>query len=285
MIPNLFKWFIESMKAIYNSRILPEEEITLQIRNRAFCYGDGLFETIVTGPDRINLLAYHVIRLRQGCEVLGMELPFTEQQLEEYVESLKMTNGLAGTVRIRAQVWRDTGGLYEPTEDKSSFVITVAETSYPFFGTIERLSVSEKARLNFHALSFAKTMSAMPYVLAGVERKQSSYDELIITDMNGNIAECVASNIFWVKKNTVYTPDLKTGCIRGTLRDFLIQSFKSADIIVNEVMEPVESVTEADHVFLSNASGIRWVKHFEDKARFSNPEGLLKSILTLPQQP
>ncbi len=285
MIPNLFKWFIESMKAIYNSRILPEEEIELQIRNRAFCYGDGLFETIVTGPDRINLLAYHIVRLSQGCAVLAMEMPFSEQQLEGYIESLKTANSLKGTLRIRAQVWRDGGGLYEPSEDNSSFLITVTESSYPFFGAVELLSVSEKAKLSLHALSFAKTMSALPYVLAGVERKHSPCDELIITDMADHIAECVASNIFWVKEGEIYTPDLNTGCVRGTMRDFLIQAFKANGMVVHEVCQPVEALTEADHIFLSNASGIRWVKRFEDRAVFESPEGLLSQILTLPLQP
>lgn len=285
MIPNLFKWFIDSMKAIYNSRILPEEEIELQIRNRAFCYGDGLFETIVTGPDRINLLPYNMARLVKACGILDMEMPFEQQALNQHIESLKSANGLTGQTRCRVQLWRDEGGLYEPDQNQCSYLITVSESSRPFYSKVKRLSVAQQARLSYHPLSFAKTMSAMPYVLAGVERRKSIYDELIITDSAGHIAECVASNIFWVKDDTVFTPSLDSGCVDGTMRQFIMARFKSADLQVHEVMEPVASLTEADCVFISNAAGIQWVEHFEDKTDFTDPKPLLERAAILPPQP
>lgn len=285
MIPNLFKWFIDSMKAIYNSRILPEEEIELQIRNRAFCYGDGLFETIVTGPDRINLLLYHIARLTDGCKVLGLQIPFDQQQLESQLKSLQTANHLTGEIRFRIQLWRQEGGLYEPTQQQSDYLITAAGSTVPFYSKVGSLSVSRKAKLGWHALSFAKTMSALPYVLAGLERKQSIYDELVLTDGMGNIAECVASNIFWVKGERVFTPQLQSGCVRGTMRDLIISRFALAKQPVLEVMAPLASLLEADQVFVSNASGIKWLSRFEDKVDFSDPKTLLQRVAILPQQP
>ncbi|GAB5523811.1 MAG: aminodeoxychorismate lyase [Roseivirga sp.] len=273
------------MKAIYNSRILPEEEIELQIRNRAFCYGDGLFETIVTGPDRINLLSYHIARLTDGCKVLDLQIPFSEQQLEQLLKSLETANNLMGDIRYRIQLWRQEGGLYEPVQKQSSYLITAAESTAPFYSKAGSLSVAQKAKLSWHALSFAKTMSALPYVLAGLERKQSAYDELVLTDGIGNIAECVASNIFWVKGEKVFTPQLQSGCVKGTMREFILSRFALAGQPIKEVMEPLASLLEADQVFISNASGIKWVSRFEDKADFSDPGLLLKRVAILPQQP
>lgn len=284
MIPNLFKWFIESMKAIYNSRILPEEEIDLHIRNRAFCYGDGLFETIVTGPERINLLPLHIARLSQACATLNLEIPFNEQELEKEIGQLKTANELTGQLRIRVQVWREEGGLYEPCQNGSAYLITMAQNISPFYSNIRRLSVSQKAKLSWHALSFAKTMSALPYVLAGLERRQNSYDDLIICDGQGNMAECVASNIFWVKDKEVYTPDLSSGCVSGTMRQYLISRLERAGMAVQEVMQTPEQLSEADHLFLSNASGIQWVQSFEDKTRYSDPRSLLEFATILPPQ-
>ncbi|MCE7993218.1 MAG: aminotransferase class IV [Roseivirga sp.] len=272
------------MKAIYNSRILPEEEIDLHIRNRAFCYGDGLFETIVTGPDRINLLALHIARLSKACAVLNLVIPFNQQELEEQIDQLKTANELTGQLRILIQVWREEGGLYQPSENQSAYLITIAKSNSPFYSGIERLSVSAQAKLNWHALSFAKTMSALPYVLAGVERGQRSSDDLIICDGQGNIAECVASNIFWVKDKEVYTPDLNSGCVNGTMRQHLISQLKVADLQVHEVMQSPEQLHAADHVFLSNTSGIQWVQQFEDKTLYSDPKDLLALAAILPPQ-
>lgn len=273
------------MKAIYNSRILPEEEINIQIRNRAFCYGDGLFETIVTGPDRINLLDLHIARLNQACAVLDLKIPFDKSALEQQIETLKLANDLTGQLRIRVQVWRKEGGLYEPTENISAYLITLAETDTPFYRKLGSLSVSQKAKVSWHALSFAKTMSALPYVLAGIERKQSSYDDLVITDGAGNIAECVISNIFWIAKGQVFTPQLESGCVNGTMRQYLIAQFRRAGILVNEALLPIESLYEADHVFICNASGIQWVERFEEKANFTDPKNLLEKAAILPQRP
>lgn len=285
MIPNLFKWFIDSMKAIYNSRILPEKEIELQIRNRAFCYGDGLFETIVTGPERINLLDLHIARLNQACTVLDLKIPFDKPALERQIYALKIANNLSGQLRTRVQVWREEGGLYEPTENTCDYLITIAETNTPFYRKLNRLSVSHKAKVSWHALSFAKTMSALPYVLAGLERKQSIYDDLVITDGAGNIAECVISNIFWVVKGQIFTPDLNSGCVNGTMRQHLITQFNNAGKPVNEVLLPIESLYEAENVFICNASGIQWAGHFEDKVGFTDPKDLLEKAAILPLQP
>lgn len=285
MILNLFKWFIDSMKAIYNSRILPEEEIELQIRNRAFCYGDGLFETIVTGPDRINLLHLHIARLNQACTVLDLKIPFDKPTLERQIEALKIANNLAEQLRTRVQVWRKEGGLYEPTENECSYLISIAQSEIPFYKKLNSLSVSRKAKVSWHALSFAKTMSALPYVLAGIERKQSPHDDLVITDGVGNMAECVISNIFWVINDQIFTPHLDSGCVNGTMRQYLISQFTSTGIAVNEVLQPIESLYEADHIFISNASGIQWVAHFEDKASFTDPKGLLERAAILPLHP
>lgn len=270
------------MKAIYNSRILSEQGINLHISNRAFCYGDGLFETIVTGPGRINLIPLHIARLSQACAVLDIALPFDEEILNRHINTLKTTNTLVGQTRIKVQLWRNSGGLYAPNERTASYIITAAASNRPFYSSINQVAVSQKARVGWHALSFAKTMSAMPYVLAGLEKKQSPYEDLIITDHQKNIAECIASNIFWTYEEQVFTPALSTGCVNGTMRQHLISKFVQAKIKVHEVSESISSLHKAKHVFICNASGIQWVKNFEDRTSYTDPEALLQKASILP---
>lgn len=282
---NLFKWFIDSMKAIYNSRVLNEDEINLNISNRAFCYGDGLFETIVTGPDRLNLMALHIARLRAACAMLDMKMPLDQIMLQEQIETLRTENNLTGQIRVRVQLWRNTGGLYEPLHNETSCLVTVAKSKRAFYGKVNTISLSKKASVSFHALSFAKTMSALPYVLAGVERKAGPYDDLIILSSQGHIAECVVSNIFWIKGSQVFTPDLRSGCVNGTMRQYIISQLEKTTLRFREVLQPIEALYEAEAVFLSNASGIKWVEHYEDQVAYSDPRKLLQEAAILPQRP
>ena len=71
----MFEWSIPSMKAIYNSRIIDKENIQISTNNRALCQGDGLFETIVTEPNRINLANVHIERLVADSTILKLKLP------------------------------------------------------------------------------------------------------------------------------------------------------------------------------------------------------------------
>ena len=269
------------MKAIYNSRILPLEKIGLEIHNRAFCYGDGLFETIVTGPDRINLVPLHAVRLSKACGLLDIEIPFDAKLLAQMLNELQQANHLEGQMRFRVQLWRATGGLYQPEEREAQFLITVSSTNRPFYSRVETLGVSQDSHVNPHRLSFAKTMSAMPYVLAGLERKRSSFNDLVITDSHGHIAECIVSNIFWRQGDTVFTPSLESGCIDGVMRQYLMTEFEKANKAVKEVLSPVRVLAEADSVFLTNASGIQWVAGFDDLAKYADPKALISTLPTL----
>ena len=272
------------MKAIYNSWVLPLKKIGLEIQNRAFCYGDGLFETIVTGPERINLLPYHTDRLTRACKILNIEIPSDIQRLEKMIGELISVNELSGDVRAKIQIWRKPGGLYEPEESTSSYLLTVSPTDYPFYSSIDQIGVSKNAKLVYHQLSFAKTISALPYVMAGMEKKERGMDELIITNGEGKVAECISSNLFWLKDAQLCTPSLKTGCVAGTMRAYLLETLSNQGQKLLETKVAPGELKVADSVFLTNAAGIRWVRQFEDKA-YANPAEYIQPLIKQPLQP
>ena len=266
------------MKAIYNSREILTDEIVLHDNNRAFCYGDGLFETIVTGPNRINLLHYHWARLTEACGILKLQLPFSMPELTEMLERLTAVNNLSGDIRFRLQVWRDSGGLYAPEKETASFLLTAAQSQRPFYTALNRLGLSRQASVTYHSLSFAKTMSAMPYVLAGIEQKSSDFDDLIITNGAGHVSECIISNIFWYREGCFFTPELGSGCVEGTLRNYLLDQMRITKTPVEEVLVTAQTLHDVQSIFLTNAAGVQWVRHYEDKA-LEDPKEKLKPLL------
>ncbi|MFT6826793.1 MAG: branched-subunit amino acid aminotransferase/4-amino-4-deoxychorismate lyase [Roseivirga sp.] len=268
------------MKAIFNSRVTSLEEISLLSKNRAFCYGDGLFETIVTGPQRINLIDLHLQRLKRGCEVLNLDFQgFKTKKILKMISEIAEENGISGTLRARLQLWRKPGGLYSPSSNESEFLLEVNQSTQSAFSMANGLDISEKANISYSTISFAKTMSALPYVLAGIEMREKELDDIILLNSSGYLAETNSSNLFWVKDNIIFTPALSTGCIEGVMRTFVMSQME-----VKQVLASPSVLNFADFVFTTNASGIKYFTKYRDR-NFGNPEKLLDSLIKRLQQP
>ena len=268
------------MKAIFNSRLTDIESIKLSITNRAFCYGDGLFETIVTGPSRINLMDFHLERLNKACEVMNMHHPtLNSEKLSELILQLTDVNKLKGNIRVKLQVWRYTGGLYTPTAKSSSFLVEVSETNKPIFRRLDEIGISETSSVHFTKISFAKTMSSLPYVLAGIEGQQKGWDDIVLLNSEGHVAETHASNIFWVKNNKIFTSPIATGCIAGIMRRFILTQLR-----VEEVMAKPTDLLMADAIFSTNASGISYFSRIGAN-QLKSPEPILQNLIKQLQQP
>jgi len=198
-------------------------------------------------------------------EALSMAFPeeFTEQRLGNQISKLLSANQLNGWARIRLQVWRQAGGLYTPAVFEIHYVITAQASAPPTVSLKSKVFFYEDTRLFFSAISRFKTCNALPYVLAGIARQKAAAEEMILLDVFGNLAECIASNLFWVSDNTVYTPALQSGCIEGIMRKQLIHLFRQAGFSLVEGLYPKERLLGADSAFCCNVAGIQWLEQVE----------------------
>jgi 4-amino-4-deoxychorismate lyase len=257
------------MFLVYNSDILPESDFRLSVNDRAFQYGDGLFETIRYETNQIWFWPDHFDRLSAGMSALQFLPPdnFTVETVHETILQLLTANGLTNQpARIKIQVWRQAGGLYTPATNNTNVLIT-AKPGNPF-------SITEKAqtgiygtfRLSPSPISAFKTLNALPYVLAGMYKDQHKLDDVILLDTEGNLAECLASNLFWYANETLYTPSLQTGCINGIVRRQLVRIAPSQGITFCEDLYKPEVLTHAEALFCANVMGIQWLNQVNNKA-------------------
>lgn len=274
------------MKAIFNSRIIESSDYLIKTDNRAFCYGDGLFETIVTGDGRINLIEKHLNRLQRGCQIMGMEFPddLDEHSLEKMIRELGKSNETKGGIRAKLILWRNTGGLYTPLEAKTSYCLEVKSSTTSIFGALDSVGFSEDFNTQYSPISFAKTTNALTYVLAGRESQSRGLGDIILTDSQGNLSETHISNLFWIKDEEVFTPKTASGCVEGVMRNTVISLLKELDIPVMEVMASKKTLEEATSVFSTNASGIKYFKQVDEWA-YENPHSFLEKVITRLQQP
>lgn len=253
---------------VYNSDTLPESDFRVSVDDRAFQYGDGLFETIRYERGQLWFWPDHMARLTAGMSALHLHFPVDVNEfiIHQSVMNLLSANALTNqTARIKIQVWRQTGGLYTPTINQANLLITAHPSQS--FAITERAAVGicNTARLTHSPYSAFKTLSSLPYVMAGIEKKERGLDDIILLDSDPEkcVAECQASNLFWFDEGVLYTPALETGCVDGVLRQHILRTAASIGQPVNIGFFTPHVMSWAEAIFCGNVNGIQWIRSIE----------------------
>lgn len=250
------------MKAILNGEILNWEELQLSPLNRGFRYGDGFFETIAVIRGIPRLLEQHLNRLEKGAKILKMDISaiMDAKAVQKNIQAIQKKNGQLGDAKMRLTVWRNSSGLYTPDADNTHYLITIEPADFSQFPLLKNVGFSNKA-LNYPSpVSCFKTLSAIKYVIAGIEKKEKGLDEIILLDYQGFISETMSSNLFWKGNGTYYTPPLSTGCIEGIMRNWLIKKLKKNGFSVEERLVKREEFLNSEAIFTTNASGLTHIQ-------------------------
>ncbi|MFC5283318.1 aminotransferase class IV [Pedobacter alpinus] len=259
----------------YNGEILDEDEKLFTITNRGYKYGDGLFETMRVSNGKLNFADLHADRLQKGMKILKLEgySNFDTYFLKDKADELCKRNKITKNAKLRLTVFRDAAGLYTPTENKSAYTLEITPLDSPFYQINPKgliMDVYDEIHKPINKLSNLKTCNALPYVMAGIYKKQMRLDEAFILNQNGFLCETISANVFLVYKGQIYTPALSEGCIGGVMRQVVMQLTKEHDLNMIEAQINPEILDEVEEVFITNASkGIQWVMGFNRKRYFN----------------
>ena len=256
---------------IYNGHVISLYEPAISFSNRAFRYGDSLFESIRYTNGKIMFLSDHVKRIKLSMTTLRMNVPaeFTTGNIEQLIIHLLEQNNIKQDARIRLTVFRNEGGFYTPDTNDISFLIEteVLETSgYTLNQKGLWVDIYAEIKKQINKISNLKTGSALLYVMAGITKTSLKLDDCLLVNDNGNIIESISANIFVVKNGTLYTSPITDGCIDGVMRKQILNIAAQNKILAFEQPLTVHTLTNGDEVFLTNAiKGIQWVGQFKNK--------------------
>ncbi|PLX02695.1 MAG: aminotransferase class IV [Marinilabiliales bacterium] len=269
----------------YNKELIPVNQKIFSSKNRAFRYGDGLFETMRSAHHEVQLINQHTIRLLSSMRLLKMEIPFgfNAAGIHQEIKRLLSVNKIFGAARIRLSVFRNDGGLYTPKSNTPSFLIECEPVQNEHFKINEKgLNVDiftdhKKAKT---VLSNIKSINCLPLILAGIYKKENQLDDVLICNTEGNIIEGLSSNLFIVKDDIIITPPLSDACVGGIMRNEIIQICKKEKLALLEQSITQEDILKSSEIFLTNAiKGIQWISAFRDK-RYLNtiPKILVRKL-------
>lgn len=260
----------------YNGNFYRTGEAVFGPDNRAFRYGDSLFETMFAYAQDIHLLDAHVARLTRGMMVMGMEIPlwFDADYIRGKIERLLQKNRLYTASRIRLSVFRNEGGLYTPTDNSISFCIEAGKLDSQMYvinkGNFS-VDIFSEMKKPVDILSPFKTGNSNIFIMAGLWRRKMGLDDCLILNTRDELCESLSSNIFLVRDNQLFTPSLDCGCVDGIMRGMIIKTVQRHGLDVVEVPGmTAEDIYSADELFLTNSiTGIRRVLSFRDKRFYS----------------
>ena len=255
-----------------NGTILEDSEAYLSVENRGFAYGDAVFETIKVNSKPLFWEA-HYFRLMASMRILRMEIPmhFTSEFLESQIMDLvDIQSEKAKSFRVKLTVFRATGGYYTPTSNAVKFTIALAPLDSDIYNSHTDSCEIELFKDYFIApnlLSTLKTNNKAINVVGSIFAKENNYDNCLLLNTNKNIIEALNGNVFLVKDNVIKTPPLADGCLKGIIRDQLIDMISKSDNydLIETSISPFE-LQKADEIFITNViQGIKPVTKFRKK--------------------
>ena len=254
---------MHTLKVNLNGKLAKADQPLIAVQNRAFRYGDGLFETMKCVNGIIGLQHLHFERLFTGMNQLMFQVPgwFTTEFLTHQIQQLITANDHQSTSRIRLMVFRGSGGLYDANLAELNFLIE--SFPLPAASVNENLviGVYDQARKSQDVFASIKSNNFLPYIVAAHHAKNAGWHDAIILNTSDRVADSTIANVFLIKNNIISTPALGEGCVAGVMRRYLLGKLRSAAYQVTEACITPAALYAADEVFLTNAvSGIRKVK-------------------------
>ena len=255
----------------HNGSFAEEKSPVIRADNRAFRYGDGLFETMKVVMGSLRLRDLHFERLFHGMEVLQIRVQglINANILEEQVFKTIKKIRLSGPIRVRLTMYRGDGSLNEFNSNNAGYVIQVWPLSSSYLSLNDdgiTVSIYEEGRKSIDKFSSLKTNNYLVYAMGAMYAKKHKFGDCLVLNSQNRICDATIANVFWVKEGKIYTPPLSEGCVAGVMRANLIQRIPESGLAVIEKEATEEELLHADELFLTNAlNGIRWVKEFKGK--------------------
>jgi len=247
----------------YDGKMVPWREATTHVLTHSLHYGMGVFEGVraykTDKGTAIFRLQEHTDRLFNSAHIFGMHMPFDKATLMAAQKAAVRDNKLeSGYLRPMAFYGSEAMGISAKT--LSTHVIVAAWPWGAYLGqeALEngiRVKTSSFTRHHVN-ITMCRAKASSSYtnsILAHQEAAHDGYDEALLLDVEGYVAEGSGENIFIVKHGKLYTPDL-TSCLEGITRDTLIQLAGEIGVPVIEKRITRDEVYCAEEAFFTGTA-------------------------------
>ncbi len=237
----------------HNGRIAPLEDVRLSPGQAGLLNGWGVFTTMRIYDGHPFAFNRHWKRLTTDAFRINLPLEFkaetTKQQLFDLIEANQVNQGCARIYFIYNTIGYWVSNEPMPSVDSITYTADLLERK----GTA-RLAVQEHGRHAASPLAGVKVTSWLENVWSLDQTLRRGFDEVILLNERGEVAECTAANIFRVRGEEVATPPLSSGCLAGVTREALLEIAGKLGVRIKETPIKLEDLFAADEVFITSTT-------------------------------
>jgi len=257
-------WFPKVEYIWMNGKLISWDDANNHVLTHGAMYGTGVFEGLrsyetAKGP-AIFRLGPHMKRLETSAKLLRIPMPFTGDEIGQSIKDTIKANGLKGCY-IRPVVSYGYHSLGVHPKECPANVVIAAFPWDNFMGDGAhdkgiRCCISSWVRLQSNMVPSA-AKACGPYLnnmLAKMDASDKGFDEAIMLDVYGNVAEACTENIFIVRENEIFTPGLENSVLPGITRDSVMKLARDAGYTLIEKNLSVGELLTADEVFLTGSA-------------------------------
>ena len=253
-------------KIWWNGKLVDSEKAQVSLFTHTLHYGMGAFEGIrvyknASGKLAIFKLQEHVERLFDSCKICELKIPFTKKEIEKACIEAVRASGLKERIYIRPLVFIGDGPLgVFPTFDPP---VEVAIMTWQWGAYLGADAKEKGARIKISSFSRGHVNSQMSKskmiggytvgILAKLEVKRAGYDEALLLDTDGFVAEGSGENVFMIKNGILKTTPL-TSILNGITRATIMELAESRGLKIQEQRFTRDEIYCADEVFFTGTA-------------------------------
>ena len=237
----------------------PKSRAAISVFDHGLLYGDGVFEGIRAYHGQVFLCRQHIDRLYQGARCLMIDIPLSKKEMRAVLYECLERNGLEDAY-IRLIVTRGVGdlGLSPKKCSPHGTVICIAASIalYPdeFYRTGMKIITSAVQRSHPESLNpRVKSLNYLSNILAKIEAVNNGYEEAVMLNHRGEVAECTGDNLFVVRNGVIRTPPVSAVLLEGCTRNCVMGIAREAGIEVREETLARFDLYTADEFFLTGS--------------------------------
>lgn len=237
----------------HNGRMLPIEEARLSPGQAGLLSGWGLFTTLRVFHGVPFEYERHWRRLERDAARTRLPFPFDAELVRAQVMELVRANEvLEGTARIFAIY--NKFGFWQSDEAAPQVDLLLYTGGLPPHTEPGRLDLREHGRHAASPLAGVKVTSWLNNVWSLAVAQERGFNEVVMLNERGEAAECTTANIFCVRRGTVETPPLSSGCLEGVTRGLLLELAPPAGVPMIERTLSPEDLFSADEIFITSTN-------------------------------
>ena len=238
---------------LHNDQILDASTHDLAAGQVGLLSGWGVFSTIRVAEGVLFAFERHWDRMRRDAKKLRVPFPPEIEWMRSRLLRLVEANS-AREATMRVVVVRNRGGMWQGPGIERDFDLIAFTSDIAAWPGEVRLGIKPAARYSQSEFSSTKMLSWAQNLVWYEQAHERGFDEYVLLNERGDIAECTSANIFAVFGSTVCTPPLSSGCLPGVTRALLLSEIKvSGYTTVERPLMPAD-LEKADQVMISSTT-------------------------------